>query len=222
MLSNIYEGEVIEVKDDRVKVKIPSLDIELSVFDAVSFGYEESKSGYIFQLPKVGDRVLITFEEGDYHKPILLLGQKFSIKNLKKDQEFIKTKLLKIVPEKLEGPEEVSIDYDKKQITIKSPVITLNIDLSKGIINGRGGAGSFNFNLVSGQLSINSTQVSIQAASISMVASSIVCGGPIPLMLGAVFSPIFDTHIHLLPNGLPTTPPMASSAPALSMVLKGA
>lgn len=222
-LPNFYEGEITEVKDDRVKVKIPTLEIEIPVYEAITLGYNESKSGYIAQLPKVGDKVLITFEGGGYHKPILLLGQKISIKELQKDKEFIKTKLFKIVPEKIEGPEEVVIDYENKQVVISSPLIKIEIDLNKGKISGQGGVGSFTFDLITGQINIQGIQVDISCVNMS-IKGRVSIGSSFPLIKGPIFESIFLGHMHPTVGPIPgfTGPPLPifTTTPSWTVLLQ--
>ena len=77
--ARVYEavvGIVTDIKDDqklcRVKVKIPSLPITDNTWWSSWISIGGAKDRGWFSLPEVDDEVLIMFEHGEIHRPIIL------------------------------------------------------------------------------------------------------------------------------------------------------
>ncbi len=128
----IFTGLVKKVEDNKITVEIPDLGVTIPIYDVWALGYSESQSGYISQLPKEEDTVMVTFLGAKYHNPILILGQKTTVEKIKRDQEFIRTQRLEILPEKGKTDTKVVIDNEGKKISVSGPSFECSIDMNSG------------------------------------------------------------------------------------------
>ncbi len=79
-LSGLYRCIVNKVTDEEISIEVPELGLEnLKVQYVFSLGFKESRSGLHDCLPQEEDEAMVAFENGEHHRPILLLGRRFEV-----------------------------------------------------------------------------------------------------------------------------------------------
>lgn len=222
----VVEGLVVDVKDPdkegRVKVRMPFFDDE-TVTEWCRVRQLYAGNGYgTFFIPEVGDEVLIAFVHGDLRLPVIIGGlyngkdKPPSHRTDEKDQKVVRTKAgHQITMDDTRGERRVivetagghTLDLNDKEraTTIKTSgghEVRLD-DQGAKIVVKTSGSESITFEVAGSKVTLKSSVVVLDAPQVKLGG----IGAVSPVVLGDVFTGIFNGHTHPTAVG-PSGPPI--------------
>lgn len=206
---------VTAVNDDkeqegRVKVRFPWLDDSMETeWCRVAQIYAGNGYGAFF-IPEVDDEVLVAFDHGDLHLPIILAGlyngqdKPPSHRAANRDQKLIRTK----------GRHELLFDDSggQERVRIKTSAgHSVDLDDAGKKVTIRTASGE-TVTLEAGSVKLSATSVTLDAASVALGGSAAAHA----LVLGDLLLGMFNSHTHICTApGLPSAPPLPLLTPAV-------